>query len=269
MVHWLIEENVFKCGMKLVLELQKKQVPFLTCIYSHKIKKEYISFFDEEACVIFHGSLRLASQINREAPWTPGAYCNLDQFFCTYYYPIFGDKLLNSKYIMMPLGDLVRNKDFLFSSLGSFDNLFVRPNSGNKCFTGKPISYDSWENDIDIFQISAEAQELVIVSRSQAIKKEWRFFVAEKKIITGSEYLPEQQAVVPERVIDFAEQMALYSYEPDPIWVLDICQLNNGELKVLEVNSFSCSGWYNCDVGAIVDKANDLAQAEWNEIYCI
>jgi len=63
--------------------------------------------------------------------------------------------------------------------------------------------------------------------------------------------------------------MAQLSYEPDPVWVLDICQLKNGSLKIIEVNSFSCSGLYACDMNPIVENVSRLAEKDWRDIYCI
>lgn len=43
-------------------------------------------------------------------------------------------------------------------------------------------------------------------------------------------------------------------WEPENAWVLDVCCCIDGKLKVVEVNSFNCSGMYDCDRDAIVEK---------------
>jgi glutathione synthase/RimK-type ligase-like ATP-grasp enzyme len=44
----------------------------------------------------------------------------------------------------------------------------------------------------------------------------------------------------------------LNSLIKDPIYVIDICLTDKDEYKVLELNSFSCSGLYDCNPNIIV-----------------
>src|SRR5690606_3444445 len=118
----------------------------------------------------------------------PGVYCNLQQLQCTSYYPKFGELLLNSQYIMLPFGELNRQKEFLFQCLGE-EKIFIRPNSGFKIFTGKVVTRDSWDEDLRLFGFySVEADKLVIASKSQDIFGEWRFVVVDNQIVSGSKY---------------------------------------------------------------------------------
>jgi hypothetical protein len=41
------------------------------------------------------------------------------------------------------------------------------------------------------------------------------------------------------------------------MWTLDICEAD-GQLKVLEIGSFSCSGFYACDPEAIVKAVHEV-----------
>lgn len=45
---------------------------------------------------------------------------------------------------------------------------------------------------------------------------------------------------------------------------MDVCESDN-RLHILELTSFSCSGFYECDVEAIVRKASEAAVNEWNQ----
>jgi hypothetical protein len=54
-------------------------------------------------------------------------------------------------------------------------------------------------------------------------------------------------------------------YRPDPAWTVDICELESGELKVVEVGSFSCAGMYASDPEPIVTEINRISMREWKE----
>jgi len=56
--------------------------------------------------------------------------------------------------------------------------------------------------------------------------------------------------------------LAEVPYRPDPIYMMDICVSGN-KLHLLELNSFSCSGLYQCDPSAVVNTVKELALDEW------
>lgn len=37
------------------------------------------------------------------------------------------------------------------------------------------------------------------------------------------------------------------------------------KVGVIELNSFSCSGWYKCNLSAVVNEANQLALREYED----
>jgi hypothetical protein len=272
MTKWLLEDNVFEEDLNpLINKLKRTDTPFKIISYvPFQSGADYLELFEKDDCVIFYGSLNFGAQIRREASWVPGVYCNMEQFDCTFYYPIFGSHLLNSHYIMMPLGDLIRNKDFLLNKIGNNGCVFIRPNSGNKCFTGDVVCDETWNDDIEKFRFyDVEDKELCVVSTPQNITYEWGLIIAKNQVISGSQYKPKQTNNLPSNVVNFGNKMAQLSYEPDPVWVLDICQLKNGSLKIIEVNSFSCSGLYACDMNPIVENVSRLAEKDWRDIYCI
>ena len=57
--------------------------------------------------------------------------------------------------------------------------------------------------------------------------------------------------------------------KPDPIaFVCDVAELNNGDFKVVELNSFSCSDFYQSDIKkAFVGITNYINKKYMEEIY--
>jgi hypothetical protein len=273
MVKWLIEKNVFDEeveNMVQIIQDQRHECKFISYVPFEGSDK-FLSLFDEEDCVIFYGSLQMANEVKRKAKWIPGLYCNLPAYECSFYYPYFGYRLLNEKYIMLPFGELNRRKDFLLDTLGVDHSLFIRPNSGFKLFTGQVVTRATWEKDLKLLGFyDVDPECLVVVATPFKLAREWRFVIANGKVISGSQYRNkknklEKTSILPLSIWDFAQNTVNeVNYSPDKVWVLDICESNN-ELYVLEVGGFSTAGLYACDMKPIITEVSKIAEEEWNE----
>ncbi len=274
-MRWLLEPEVFQTDSTSLIEyLEESGVNHTICKFGKSYEEyiEEIQRIDNSDCIVFHGSLQFARLILRQTKWI-GVYCNLPKFECLYYYPRFGDYLLNSEYMMLPFGCLKDKKDWIFDNFGGNtrpDSVFLRPSNGSKTFTGKARTKDSWDNDIDLLSSRSDPELLVVIAPCKNIQKEWRLVVAENKVIAGSQYSKQGESVriegATQEVFEYAEDvLESVKYEPDPIWTLDICE-NHGELKVLEVGSFSCAGLYDCDPEPIVKAVNSIVLREWQDL---
>jgi hypothetical protein len=107
----------------------------------------------------------------------------------------------------------------------------------------------------------------VLVASPRPIAREWRVVVARGQFIAASQYRSESQIDVspgcPREVRAYVEALlAEVAYRPDPIFMMDVCT-SGDELYLLELNSFSCSGLYQCDPAAVVREVKHLATEAW------
>ena len=51
-------------------------------------------------------------------------------------------------------------------------------------------------------------------------------------------------------------------WHPEILYTIDICE-SAGELSVLELGSFSCTGEHGCDLGSIVEAGISAAREDW------
>jgi hypothetical protein len=93
--------------------------------------------------VVFHGSLNNASTIRSSFPWRPGAFCDVQRFCCSSWYPHARDWLLHQCWVIVPASELVAEPDRVLASLGAPTSVFVRPDSPLKPFSGRVLSSDS------------------------------------------------------------------------------------------------------------------------------
>lgn len=279
-VKWLLERDTFGEDLEPVIEAIKRQgfehkmvtyIPFEGGEYNH---------FGDDDCVICYGSLNWMSQIRRQKKWV-GAYCTLPNFECTKYYTYFGKYLLNSDYIMMPLAELNRRHLEIAQFLGCRD-YFVRPSTGFKSFTGQVVNSADWEKSTTWINEFGSPEEIIIISTIKDICSEYRFVVADKKVIAGSRYKLNGDTE-PERydpsvhypdAIELAQTIAAEEWEPERLYVIDIGAYWDRkfgddalQFKLVEINALSTSGWYDCDAEPIVRETSRIALEEWKDLY--
>lgn len=228
----------------------------------------YRETFPEDSCVISHGDIELVTRIHHERRWTPGAFCTVENFFFSNYVCQYGQYLLNRDYIMLPFGEVGRQKDFLFDTVGHDDRIFVRPDSPLKLFTGQIASRSTFAADIEFMGFyEFPINSLVVVSSPKAITNEWRFVVANGKVVAGSQYKQgadlDYRADYDSKAFDLAASIAANDYEPDPAWVLDICKTSDGSYHLLEIGGFSFADLYACNMADVVTAVSAVAMAVW------
>lgn len=224
------------------------------------INKEIPSY----TCVISSCSPETAYRISKRDKFIPGVFCDFDQYKCSQYYPILGQWKFNENYIILPYGDLLRRKKFIFDYLSSSNCIFIR--SDNKFnFPGRLIEQRTYDRDISRLGLgSIEHDTLVIIAIPKFPKREWRIFVAEDGIITGSQYKHHGRAKldknIPTLVADFAINIINYGqYLPDEVVAIDICEDIKGDLYLMDIGPFSCSEIYQADTDLLVEAVSEKA----------
>jgi hypothetical protein len=232
----------------------------------------YRKTFPQEACVVAHGDIGLVTRILQDKRWTPGAFGAIENLACSSYYCWFGKYLLNRDYVMLPFGELSRQMEFLFDVVGQSNRIFVRPDSPLKLFTGQVATRDTFAADLEYMGFyDFPPNSMVVVCPPQAIEKEWRFVVANKRIVTGCQYKSagemNLQSGYEEGALSLASEIASGDHEPDPAWIMDICRTTDGAYHLLEIGGFSFADLYVCDMSAIVEAVSEVAITEWQRAH--
>lgn len=266
-VNWLIEQDIYDRESELLAELQKQEYIYKQTKYLNFRSEAAHQYFPPDDCVLFMGTLNLGRDILRTA-WIPGAYMDEKHLRCSNYYTYFGQYLLNNKYFILSLGELVRRKTEILSYFKSEGDLFIRPDSNMKSFRAGVFNLNILNTMQSLgSELNRDETTLVLVSGKRAITKEWRFFVYKNQIITGSLYLMGESRV--DETIRggylenyLSEVIKQVSWYPESVYTIDICE-SDGELYVLELGSFSCAGEYGCDLSAIVEFGAKAAWEDW------
>ena len=265
-INWLLEKNIFanEDNLKEAIKNNGHNVHIFEYIpILCDIKK--LPFKDTDT-VIFYGSLNAAKVIKRKFKFFPGVIGTFDLYNCLIYYQFLYPHLLNKKCEILPYKYLLSEKKKLFDNFGEDDTIFIRPNSSMKLFNGSLVTKDEFEDKvINEFQLydNLDPNELIIVSNPKPIKNEWRFIVSGKEIISGSQYKEnrkhKESPWIHTDAIEFLNKVLFHtSYDPDYVWVIDICQLENDKFYVLETGSFSCSGLYANNLDKVVNGVSKI-----------
>lgn len=275
-VGWLLDGNLFEdylddlvaaihdCG-HLSVALNRPNAPYSW----DDTGKAYRKAFPRGACVVTHADIDLALRVRNDAYWSPGVFATLPNYFCSHYFAHLGRFLLNSDYIMLPFSEMRRQKEFLLDTLGRQGQIFVRPDSPLKIFTGQIVSASTYEKDLDFLAFyDFPCESLVIVSSPKTIERESRFVIVNGIVVAGSEYKIGENTkltTADHPSMHLAEEIAKGGFQPDRAWVLDTCRTSDGRNHLLEIGAFGFANLYGCDKRAVVEAVSKAALAVWSE----
>ena len=184
--------------------------------------------------------------------WNPGYYDpNLSM---THLFESYPGYCLNEQHITTPIKNLTS-----FFNEGDYH---IRPVNDDKVFAGtvgSAASIRQWAKSIVAMGTDGYAtvtgDTQIVVSPFKKIHTEYRLHVIQGQIITGSLYVRDgilaPEAGIPDTITQFAETL-LRMAQPNEAFVMDIAQLQNGELKVIEFNAISGAGLYLSDQASLV-----------------
>lgn len=211
--------------------------------------------------VVFRGSLANADRIVRELPWTPGSFCSTSRFMCSAWWAAMSHRLVSDSFVLSTVADLVREGPP--AQFG--DQVFIRPDSPLKPFSGRMLGRDSITLAALDYGFYYDEPDLpIVVAPAVQTGVEWRFVMTSAGVVAGSEYTTDGHSAGD--IITSAHEAWRYAWDvaaeltpPDPVYVMDVCQTDRG-LRLVELNPFSGAHLYNCDRMAVVRAVNDLAR---------
>jgi hypothetical protein len=267
---WLIEAGVYREEADLLLAEVRRQGMTGSIVPHTALKAGAGLAIDgqpvpHDGCVIGYGTFPFARQIQLHFGWSPGAWCDPANLDCPTYFAYFGKYLLNQPYAIMPGVEAIRQSDWLFSVFGGGEEVFARPTGCHKLFVGRCIYRESFASALSPSRYDPATQ--VVIAAPRQIGREWRLVVIGDRIIAASQYAEDGARSVaagcPDEVSEFvAGMLSAVSWRPDPIFMMDVCE-SAGRLWLVELNGFSCSWLYQCDLPEVVGRASELAVRQW------
>lgn len=193
-------------------------------------KSEYVFSSDEKYFVI--GSYPLTRYVSKIIP---EAVFSLDKYSFKDWYKIFGKENMLNTDVQFCLAKDINWKN---------EEMFVRPLEDTKSFNGGIYNKNT-------LTFTGEC----VVAELQHIKKEFRFFILDNKIIGHSQYKQNGDLyisnIVDEGAIEFVKEM-LQKFKFKG-YTLDVAYVNN-EYKIVELNCFNASGLYDINLYNFINE---------------
>lgn len=238
----------------------------------NQIKMENLKIED---LTLAYGSIQFIEKLAKENNKV-SVFANFNSFDVNKYLSYVDSSLLLSDdymYITMSflLDDMQR--ETLKSLFGS--EVFIRPNSSKKIFSGQIINLDDKRNIQNTFKMSGSNKDtIIIISSVKKVIGEYRTFVSQKNgVLTASTYFYDKRGAevrgCPEKVRIFAETVIeeLGDNAPDKLLVIDIAEYEKKGggtcLGLVELNAPSTSGIYACDAMPIILEMEQIIKEEW------
>lgn len=221
----------------------------------------------EEGCVVTYGTHQFVRQMvtHHAGRWQPGGFSQIERHSFSASSAYLGDLMLNDGYIILPFGEVIRRG---FDAFG--DAYFVKPDSVTKAFTGFVMTREKYQTELTTLREKSAVEDdlLCVVAKPQAIEAEFRFVIADREVVTGSQYRWEDRSDMRLDVLpicrELAAEVARQPWQPDRCYVCDVALLDgHSRAKVVELNTFSSSGLYACDTRAIVEAVSAAAYREY------
>lgn len=212
---------------------------------------------------IGHGSIGFAKAVKK------GFMFDEEAFRCRSYYEHYKKWLLvGDEFEILKAKDLQDSKNRLFKQFGADGCIFIKPDTNDKIFSGQVTEFERY--DRSVLGIVANNQFCdVIVSRPWNLKYEWRLFIANGEVVTGSQYRTikgvDYKAGYPSEAARVASEAAK-AWTPHPMLVIDVCQ-SGDDFCVLEIGCWNVAGYYKSDLNKIIDAAEEIYESLSLEVF--
>lgn len=250
-MHWIIQKFSTESGFDdLVQVLETLQLPH-TLIQVIPFSHELVPKPEIENPIVVMGSTTLV-KIAKSYGWSPGVWLN-NNFMYQRWRENWGEHLLNFDSVVCEFQDV--------SIEGKW---FIRPVDDLKSFSGgivNSVEFNEWKEKILRYDDGTITKKtMVTVSSLKEIYSEYRFFVIDGKVITGSQYKQGNRVIsnadVDDRIVKYA-QKRVDEWQPDVGFVIDIADTPKG-LKIVEVNNLNSAGFYKINLGKLVSAIEQL-----------
>jgi hypothetical protein len=253
-MQWIIQSNIFREDAydDLLDTFKSANIPFIelrVIPFSHELDPVP----QVENPIAVYGSTTLV-RIAKKYGWGPGVFWDEELNFQTWL-PHWGEHLLNYD------AEVVRFEDIKFTG-----KKFIRPVDDLKLFAGMVVDSDNfteWQDKVVMYDDGMVTKNtLCVVSDTKTIVREYRFFVVDGKVVTGSQYKLGNRLYFKTLDPSWFEwvyvQRKVDQWQPDRGFVIDIAELSDKSFKIIEVNNLNSSGFYACDVSKIIQAVDAI-----------
>lgn len=204
-----------------------------------------------EGPVVVHGSTAIFDVCKRNQ-WSPGIFTIYKESDTL---AAIGEHYLNHDMKVLAVDEVVP-----YVQSQGLEYFFAKPDKDLKSFDGTVFDVEKFPFFMERVMKYAnyDPETKICVSPIKYPEVEWRFVIVDGQAVAFSQYRVDRRLNVvghtEGRAVKFAEEIASYA-SPNDVFVMDVCRIGN-TYKVIEYNTFNCSGLYACNVFEITEAIN-------------
>lgn len=264
MVRWIIQNNLINendtgqmqkaCRDLGILYEEVKAIPF---------SPELPKFTIDETPNIYYGAITFMQNVYEQLNNPTGLFFDPETFTMENYLKHWGEHMLSSE------ATITTFPKFIMENHEPDSLWFIRPNEDSKAFAGTVMSYKDirkWAGGI--FTDSSEVVGItedtkILVGEPYKIKKEWRNFVVDGKVVTSSRYreefgLSKSATDIPDSMIQFIEDR-IKEYKPHDVFAIDI-GLCGDKYYIIECGCVNSMGFYEIDIFQFIKSISEYVE---------
>lgn len=260
-MHWAVQTNLGSSEAEKLIKAFKQTGHSYTPLIAIPFTDRPLPDLPTDRPTIFYGSIGFIKPIWESRKWSPGAVFN-ENFDYRVWSQKWGARCLNDGATVLSI------EEFSKSNHPADKLFFLRPCADDKTFTGTVLAFnemDDWMRGI--MGATPDFKDTPIaVSEPLGISAEWRLYILNGRVVTGSLYKknfrPIRSPDVPHEVIEFGEATAKV-WSPASLFTLDVAE-SGDELYVNEMGSFHSAGLYESDVPKLVSEISEYFTHEFH-----
>lgn len=250
-MHWILQNGFFsETGRKaLIATLERFGIDYSVHEVVPKVGELIPAPVVKHKNVICVGSYSMR-HIAAQNGWVPGMFDLFEQNFEQQRHH-WGKYMLNFNSVVCALEDAEFTQE----------QMFVRPIDDSKYFSGRVFTaqeFTNWKrsicNPLVDHKTSLTPKTQIQLSSPVPIFAEYRFWIVKGEVITQSLYKRGSRVVyaseVDKRLTLFIKER-IREWIPHETFVIDVCDTVGG-MKIVEINTLNCSGFYAADVQRLV-----------------
>jgi len=269
MIRWVVQNNLSSesgdfSKIKEACDKLKVKCEGVAIIPFSKDLPEFTKDASEN---IYYGATTFINNLQKE--FNPeGVFFDPKEFSMQNYINIWGDKMLSSE-AKITTFDKFSKEDHPDDSLW-----FIRPDADDKSFEGNVWDFNKikvWKDNLQKYDnVNLDGDTLILVSPPYNIRKEWRNYVVDGKVVTASKYrenfkLKKCADDIPPEMIQFVEDRCK-EYTPHDIFAMDIALCGDEhEYYIIECGCMNSVGLYACDVDKLVEAISEYVTEKQHE----
>lgn len=260
-MHWVIQNNIKREeGYDAFIEALGRMGVSYDLVKVVPFSHDLIPDVNPKNPVIACGAYTM-EQISKAKGWNPGIFTN-DNFTYEVWSKEYEGYVLNDDAKVTSFDDA-----YHVQGISIDEEVFIRPCKDGKEFAGLITRMDDflkWR--MRVLNLEEEGyttvtkDTMIMIAPLKKIEREYRFFVVDGKVITGSQYKIGSRVTTAEctedSVIKFAQKM-VDIWQPDIAFVIDIAMTPDG-FKVIEINCLNGAGFYACNMPKVADAVERL-----------